>query len=170
MTMLVGPIARSDPLPARPRAVEVLVCGAEDRGDDAAGLVAARYLVDQLPAGVEIRAVGRLDVLDLLDLAAGIGVVVVDAATGIAPGAIVDLPLDELRRFRTCHPRSSHALAAPEAVGLAALMRREPLVGRMVAIGGAEFAIGAGLSPRVAEAIPGLVASVLEAVDSVREW
>jgi hydrogenase maturation protease len=130
--------------------------------------VAARALVHQLPAGVRIRAVGHLDILDLLDLPDGVGVVIVDAATGIAPGSIVDLPIDELRRLRTCRPRSSHALTGPDVLGLAALLRRDPLRGRVVAIGGAEFGIGAGLSRRVTEAIPGLIASVLEAVESVR--
>ena len=168
MTTSVGPIARGNPPPARPRPVEVLVCGAEDRGDDGAGLVAARSLAGRLPSGVRIRAVGHLDVLDLLDLPDSVGVVIVDAATGIAPGSIVDLPIDELRRLRTCRPRSSHTLAGPEVLGLAALLRREPLAGRIVAIGGAEFGIGAGLSRRVAEAIPGLIASILEAVESVR--
>jgi hydrogenase maturation protease len=167
MTALLGDVT-VERVEERARPVEVLVCGAEDRGDDAAGLVAARYLAHQLPSGVRIRAVGHLDVLDLLDLPCSVGVVIVDAATGIAPGSIVDLPIDELRRLRTCRPRSSHALAGPEVLGLAALLRSEPLIGRIVAIGGAEFGIGAGLSPRVAEAIPGLIASVLEAVESVR--
>ena len=167
MTALLGSVAdeRSE---ERPRPVDVLVCGAEDRGDDAAGLVAVRYLAHQLPSGVRIRAVGHLDVLDLMDLPGNVGVVIVDAATGMAPGSIVDLPIDELGRLRTCRPRSSHAITGPEVIGLAALLRREPLAGRIVAIGGAEFGIGAGLSPRVAEAIPGLIASILEAVESVR--
>jgi hydrogenase maturation protease len=167
VTAPVGSVA-DDRVDERPRPVEVLVCGAEDRGDDAAGLVAARHLAHRLPSGVRIRAVGQLDILDLLDLPGNAAVVIVDAATGIAPGSIVDLPIDELRRLRTCRPRSSHALTGPDILGLAALLRREPLAGRIVAIGGAEFGIGAGLSPRVAEAIPGLVASVLEAVESVR--
>jgi hydrogenase maturation protease len=152
----------------RPIPVEILICGAEDRGDDAAGLAAARDLAGQLPPGVRVRAVGQLDVIDLLELPSGVALVIVDAATGIAPGSIVDLPIDELRRLKTCRPRSSHALGAPEAVGLAALFRREPVTGRIVAIGGSNFGIGADLSPRVAEAIPGLVASILEAVESLR--
>jgi hydrogenase maturation protease len=164
---LLGSVA-DERLEERPRPVEVLVCGAEDRGDDAAGLVAARYLAKQLPSGVRIRAVGHLDVLDLLDLPGRVRVVIVDAATGIAPGSIVDLPIDELHRLRTCRPRSSHALAGTDVIGLAALLRRETITGRIVAIGGAEFGIGAGLSPRVAAAIPGLVASILEAVETVR--
>ena len=37
---------------ATPLAIEVLVCGSEDRGDDAAAIVAARDLEGRLPAGV----------------------------------------------------------------------------------------------------------------------
>lgn len=148
--------------------VEVLLCGAEDRGDDGAPLIAARYLAGQLPVGVRVRPVGRLDVDDLLDVPAESAVVIVDAATGIAPGTVVDLPIEELRRLRTCRPRSSHALAAPEVIGLAGLLRNGPLRGRIVAIGGAEFGLGVGLSPRVAAAIPDFIASILEAIDTVR--
>ena len=60
-------------------AVEVLVCGSPDRGDDGAPLAVMRRLRDQLPTDVTMRAVGMLDVDDLLSVPAGAGVVIVDA-------------------------------------------------------------------------------------------
>ncbi len=153
---------------ARAPRVDVLVCGAADRGDDGAPLRAACDLERRLPEGVRLRLVGRLDVDDLLDLPVETGVVIVDAATGIPPGSVVDLPIEALPRVRGCRPRSSHALGAPEVVGLAALLRGGPLRGRIVAVGGEEFGLGMALSPRVAEVIPDLVAAVLEAVESLR--
>src|SRR5512138_2128920 len=77
-------------------AVEVLVCGSPDRGDDGAPLAVMGRLRDQLPPDVTIRPVGMLDVDDLLSIPRGAGVVIVDAATGIDPGAIVELALNGL--------------------------------------------------------------------------
>jgi hydrogenase maturation protease len=156
----------SDPRTDGPTApgVQVLICGAEDRGDDAAAIVAARDLVERLPAGVGIRLVGQLGVEDLLHVPADHSVVIVDAAAGVPPGTIVDLPIDGLARMRTCRPRSTHALAAREVIGLAGLLRSEPLNGRIVAIGGERFELGTGLSGRVAGAIPDLVAAILDAI------
>jgi hydrogenase maturation protease len=150
-------------------AVEVLVCGSPDRGDDAAPMVAAALFRDDLPVGVEVRIVGQLDIDDLLAASAGARVVIVDAAVGIHPGQIVELPLAGLvHREDGLRPRSSHALAFPEVIGLAALIRGRPVQGRIVAIGGVAFGLGAGLSPRVARAIPALVEAIREAVE--RNW
>jgi hypothetical protein len=48
------------------------------------------------------------------------------------------------------------------------LIRGHPLRGRIVVIGGTEFAFGAPLSARVAEAVPALVTAVLVAIN--RDW
>ena len=79
--------ARPGPRRATPVAVEVLVCGSPDRGDDGAPIaaVAARSRA-ALPADVTLRVVGQLDIDDLLSIRPGAGVVVVDAATGIDAG------------------------------------------------------------------------------------
>jgi hydrogenase maturation protease len=148
--------------------VEVLVCGAEDRGDDGAPQVAARFLADQLPADVRIRAIGQLDVDDLRWIPLDTVVVVVDAATGVPPGTVVTLPLDDLATTATIRPRSSHAMSAPEVIGLANLMRERPLAGLIVAIGGSRFGFGADLDDPVADAIPALIDAVLDAVGSLR--
>ena len=169
-------------LPARPQlaaasparlgstvAVEVLVCGSPDRGDDGAPIAAMGLLRGRLPGDVAMRVVGQLDVDDLLSIPPGAGVVIVDAATGIDPGAIVDLALSGLLgpgdRLR---PRSSHALALPEVVGLAEMIRGRPLRGRIVAIGGSEFGLGEPLSWPVGAALGQLADAIVEAVGQVR--
>jgi hydrogenase maturation protease len=153
---------------AAPMAIEVLVCGSEDRGDDAAAIVAARDLEGRLPAGVQMRVVGQLTVEDLLAVPVGGAVVVVDAAAGISPGSVVDLPINSLGRLRDCRPRSSHSLEAREVIALAAFLRGAPLNGRIVVIGGDRFDLGSALGPRVASAIPDLVAAVLETISELR--
>jgi Ni,Fe-hydrogenase maturation factor len=95
--------------------------------------------------------------------------VIVDAAIGIRPGEIVELPLNGFLGGRErVRPRSSHALAIPEVIGLAGLLRGRPLVGRVVVIGGVAFGLGASLSPTVARAIPALVRAIRDAVERDR--
>ena len=126
-------------------------------------------LRDKLPADVTMRAVGQLDVDDLLSIPSGAGVVIVDAATGLDPGAIVDLALNGLiGRADGVHPRSSHALTLPEVVGLVEMLRGRPLCGRIVAIGGAHFGLGSSFSRPVNAALDPLTDAVVEAVASVR--
>lgn len=150
-------------------AVEVLVCGSPDRGDDGAPMAVMGRLRDQLPPDVTMRAVGMLDVDDLLSVPTGAGVVIVDAATGIEPGTIVDLALNGLiGRSDGVHPRSSHALTLPEVVGLADMLRGRPLPGRIVAIGGAHFGLGSSFSRPVTAALDPLSEAIVEAVASVR--
>jgi hydrogenase maturation protease len=150
-------------------AVEVLVCGSSDRGDDGAPIAASQRLRERLPPDVAVRVVGQLDVDDLLSIPPGAGVVIVDAATGIDPGAIVDLALTGLiGQQDRVRPRSSHALALPEVVGLAEMMRGRPLRGRIVAIGGAQFGLGEPFSGPVAAALRTLSDAIVDAVGQVR--
>ena len=169
-------------LPARPRfnsparargsstvGVEVLVCGSPDRGDDGAPIAALRHLRGKLPTDVAMRVVGMLDVDDLLSIPPGAGVVIVDAATGIDPGHVADLGLTGLiGQHGGVHPRSSHALALPEVVGLAEMMRGRPLRGRIVVIGGTQFGLGERFSYPVASALRRLADAIVEAVGQVR--
>jgi hydrogenase maturation protease len=155
---------------AVPTPVEILVCGNADRHDDGAPLAAAEVLRPRLGPDTSLRVVGQLDVDDLLAVAPDGAVVVVDAASGLRAGEIVELPLDGLiGRDDDLRPRSSHALAFREVIGVATLIRRFPLRGRIVAIGGSRWSLGIGLSPRVGKAIPAFAQAVLDAVDRVRE-
>jgi hydrogenase maturation protease len=146
--------------------VEVLACGAADRGDDGAALIAASLLIDELPADVQLRVVGQLDIDDLLELPPEASVVIVDAATGIRPGKVLSVSLDQVAGDQAgLRPRSSHALAFPEVLGLAGLLRGRPVEGRLVVVGGTDFTLGGPLSRPVAAAIPALVAMVRTSVD-----
>jgi hydrogenase maturation protease len=150
-------------------AVEVLLCGSPDRGDDGAPMAVMDRLRDQLPSDVTMRAIGMLDVDDLLSVPPGAGVVIVDAATGIEPGTIVELTLTGLiGRSDGVHPRSSHALTLPEVVGLAAMLRGRPMCGRIVAIGGTHFGLGSSFSRPVTAALEPLSEAITQAVASVR--
>lgn len=145
-----------------PRVV-VLVCGASDRGDDGAALEVADRVRARLPADARLRVVGQLDVEDLLDIPPEASVVVADAAVGPPPGAIVDVSLDGDRGGDAVRPRSTHALAVREAIDLAAALRERPFRGRIVAIGGAQFGLGAPLSPAVERGLPAFAQAILTA-------
>ena len=149
-------------------AVEVLVCGMADRGDDGAPIAAARLIALCLPSDVDLRVVGTLDVDALLAIPPRCGKVILDAAVGIEPGVIELIPLNGLIGRQDLRMRSSHALAFPEVLGLAGMMRGWPLSGVIVAIGVSRFAPGKPLSKRVAPALPALVRATLEAVDLAR--
>jgi hydrogenase maturation protease len=153
------------PLGSQPRPrVDVLICGSLDRGDDGAALVAAPLIRASLGPNARIAVVGQLDVDDLLAIPRDAGVVIVDAATGIPPGTIQDLPLRGfLVEDSIFRPRSSHALELPEVIGLAEMLRGHPLVGRIVVVGARQFRLGHPLSTRVAVALPELARVVAAA-------
>lgn len=154
---------------AGPSQVEVLVCGSADRGDDGAALAALARLVATLPPDVRVRAVGRLEVDDLLAVPMQAGVVVVDTATGLEPGRVVRLPLRGLVGRETgLRLRSSQALAVPEVVGLAEMIHRRPLVGAVVAIGGLEFGLGDAISWPVSSALRAFGEAIVTSIDRVR--
>jgi hydrogenase maturation protease len=150
--------------------VEVLACGAADRGDDAAALIAASRLADVVPDDVQSRIVGQLDIDDLLAVPPGAGAVVVDTAVGIDAGWIVEIPFSGLAgREAGIRPRSSHALSIPETIGVASIIRGRPLPGIVVAIGGVDFGYGEALSWPVAAAMDAFVLAIADAVGRVRE-
>ena len=95
--------------------VEVLACGAPDRGDDGAAVIAVGPAGRRAADDVRIRIVGQLDIDDLLAVPTGAGAIVVDTAVGVDPGWIVEIPFSGLAgRESGIRPRSSHALSIPE--------------------------------------------------------
>ena len=138
------------PLPAAGDRPLLIGVGNAWRGDDAAGLVLARRLGGLAHEG---------DGLALVDAWAGARhVVVVDAAaSGAPPGTVhrfdasAPLPARALRS-------STHALGLAEAVELARALGRLPERLEVYAIEGADFAVGAGLTPAVAAAVEQCVA------------
>ncbi|MFL5686866.1 MAG: hydrogenase maturation protease [Chloroflexota bacterium] len=158
-----------DVMPTPPTHVEVLACGAADRGDDGAALIALGRLVDRLPPDVQTRIVGQLDIDDLLAVPKDAGVVVVDTALGVDPGWIVEIPFSGLAgRDAGIRPRSSHALSIPETVAVASIIRGHPLPGIVVAIGGIDFGLGEALSWPVAYAMDAFVLAIADAIGRVR--
>lgn len=143
---------------AAPPCVRLLVCGTADRGDDGAAIVAAATLLPALSETqrtlLEIRRCGQLDVDDLADMPRGMAALIIDAAVGIAPGAIVSASFEELvAGVGVPAPRSSHALPVSQVLALTATLGRLPR-GTFVGIGGRRFGFGQGLSRSVRAAMP----------------
>ena len=152
-----------------PALVAVLVCGAADRGDDGASIAALAGLESELPLDVTVRLVDKLDIDDLLTPPVGAGVVVVDTVTGIDPGWVVEIPfIGSVGRESGIRARSSVALARPETVGLASMIRGRPLVGVIVAIGGLSFGPGEALSWPVSTGLCTFRLAIVDAIDRVR--
>ena len=147
--------------------VRVIGCGNPEAGDDALGLEAVRDLRDRLPEAVDVVEAGASHrVLDLLE---GVeAVVIVDAVrgpgSGRPPGSLVRAEADE--RGLPAELRgslSSHGLGLAEAVGLAAAVGPLPRVS-FLGVEAGDVSAGAGLSPAVAEALPRLVAAIVDEV------
>jgi hydrogenase maturation protease len=136
---------------ARPTRVLVAALGNPDRGDDGAGLEAARLLEGRLPPEARILA-RRGDMLSLIDDWAGCDALIcIDAASApdAEPGRIhrIDLSREELPHDLSF--TSSHAFGLPEAVALARALNLAPPRIVVYAIEGRCFDAGAALSAEV---------------------
>jgi hydrogenase maturation protease len=150
--------------PARGRALLTLLVGVGNpwRGDDAAGLEVARRVRGRSP-GLETRELEG-DAAALLELWSGhAGVAIVDAArTGSPPGTV--------RRFRADREplpvqlrSSTHAFGVADAIELGRALGRLPPRLDVFAVEGAEFGLGAGLSPAVRHGVETLAARLAAA-------
>ena len=146
--------------------VPVLVCGEPLRGDDAAGLAAVALLAADIRALADVREVGMLDVLTLLDIPAGRAAVVVDAVSGLPSGRVVARSLTSLVEFDGAgiRPRSSHELPLPDALALAAVVRGALSAGTFVGLAGEAWDLGAPLSATVEAALPSFAAAIAAAI------
>jgi hydrogenase maturation protease len=154
---------------AAPPRVRLLVCGASDRGDDGAALVAAATLLPTLSeahrALVDVRRCGQLDVDDQLGTPDGMAGLIIDAAIGGAPGTIVTVPFERLvAGDGAVGPRSSHALPVSQVLGLADALGHLP-PGTFVGIGGRRFGFGQGLSRVVRAAMPAYRDAILAEIE-----
>jgi hydrogenase maturation protease len=133
--------------------------GNELRGDDAAGLLAARALRTLAVAGVDVEE-HHQDAASLAEsMCRHAEVVVVDAVAALgAPGTVLELTPDAgALRSAT----SSHGLALRQAVELARLLGAKPNV-RVLAITGQTFALGAAPSPAVVRAAADVATRIRE--------
>ena len=137
----------------------VFVCGDRHRRDDAAALCAADLLGQVIPDDVVVRRVGQLGADDLVAASSAGRCVVIDAVRGIAPGTVVSMPLVDLET-RGPASASSHALPLPTVIALADALGADIESGTFVGIGGEEFDLGEGLSPRVEQALDAFVAAI----------
>jgi hydrogenase maturation protease len=137
----------------------VFVCGDRHRRDDAAALRAADLLGRVITEDVVVRRVGQLGPDDLVAASSAGRCLVIDAVRGIEPGTVVSMPLVALETGGPASA-SSHALPLPTVIALADALGADMEGGTFVGIGGEEFELGEGLSPRVEEALDGFVAAI----------
>ena len=142
--------------------VLVIGLGNRDRGDDAAGLVAADLLLPRLPAGVRV-VHHEGEPTALVDVWRGAdAVVLIDATSSESPPGT-------LHRFEAAQAplparhlgRSSHALRPATAIELARALGRLPHRLLVYGVEGECFDLGAALSPPVHAALPELIERVL---------
>jgi hydrogenase maturation protease len=138
----------------------VIALGNALRGDDAVALEVARRMREAAAVDV-VETEG--DPIRLLDLWAGADeVVVVDAAVGTGiPGTVTVVDAVSERLPDALYRTSTHHVSLGEAVELARVLGVLPERTVLVVVEGGDFALGSGLSPAVAAAVPHAVAQVL---------
>ncbi len=151
--------------------VRVLVCGEALRGDDGAAIRAAEFLPPDVRAIADLAFVGQLEIDALVDLPEGATIVIADAATGIEPGRVVVLALEQLAGAAAggaagggAIPASSHALPPDQILALAAEIRGEPPRGVFVGIGAGRFEPGEDLSEPVRAGLPAFASTLAKEI------
>jgi hydrogenase maturation protease len=142
-----------DALPDAERRPLVIGVGNADRGDDAAGLLAARRL-----GGIELEGdpSALLDLLDRVDEA-----VVIDAVrSGAAPGTVHRFEVGAEPVATLPRGASTHLIGLADALELARVLGRLPARATVHGIEGGRFALGDAMSPQVAAAVERVVAEL----------
>lgn len=139
----------------------ILGCGNQDRGDDAAGLLAARKLRELGIAAVNCSGEASI----LLDFWGGAeDVLVIDAVlTGAATGTVHVWDAQNI----SIPPRkgsSTHGLGLAEAIELARTLKQMPRRLRVYGIEGRNFQIGSEVSAEVRAAVPQVVEKILQEI------
>ena len=130
--------------------VRIVICGNADGGDDGVALSAAATVLPSLPSEVgcclEVRRRQQLRVDDLIDLRRDERCLIIDAVSGITPGEVVIMSLEELAATHLFTPRSSHELPIGLVLGLTAIIRERPIEGTFVGLGGHRWGYGTPIS------------------------
>jgi hydrogenase maturation protease len=128
----------------------VIGVGSRDRGDDAAGLLAARFLRRRLPEGVAATC-GSPDPVSLIELWDGAEHAwMIDAVvSGAAPGTLHRVDAVGGRMLPRPPCRSTHALGVADAVELARTLGRLPRSLVVFGVEAAGFALGSRPSAEV---------------------
>ncbi len=136
----------------------VIGVGNSFRRDDGIGPAVAAAIGDLHRPGVRILSCAG-EMTQIMDAWAGAELaIVVDAATGGAPGEVRCCGLDE---FVDATPFSSHELSLRKTFELARALDRAPAAVAVVTVGVADTGHGEGLSPPVAGALRSAVDVVL---------
>jgi hydrogenase maturation protease len=139
-----------------PRVV-VFACGDPLRGDDSVAPLAVKGMPADVMDGVAVRLVGALETEYLVDLPAGVRVVIVDAVVGPPPGEIVQIDIAEMSgRAEEVVTTSTHQLPLDQVIAIAQLLRDQPIEGIFVGVGIEAVSEGAALSEPVEAALPSL--------------
>lgn len=140
----------------------IIGVGNPDRGDDAAGRLAARRLSSLGLDAVEHSGEGTA----LLEAWSGAGrVILIDAVvTGAPPGTITVWDARNVPLPRQAFRGSTHAFGVAEAVELGRALDRLPASLTIYGIEAQQFQPGAGLSPVVSEAVAQLAERIAEEV------
>jgi hydrogenase maturation protease len=140
----------------------VLGIGNLDRGDDAAGRLAARSLQTRVPADVRVAEHDGEATVLLTELQSARCVWLIDAArSGASPGTILRIDCSNADLGIPCGSVSSHGLGVAEAIALARALDVLPLQCIVYAIEAADFAGGAVPSPEVTDAIDEVASLIL---------
>lgn len=126
-----------------------MALGTPLRGDDGAGLAAARGL-DSLVSGLEVIELQELLPEHAERVADADGVLFLDASVAGTPGEVRAAHLAP----RAARAAVIHALMPEEVLGLARALYGRCPPAALVTIGGKEFAFGDALSPEVEAALP----------------
>lgn len=142
-----------------PRNVVVIGIGNELRGDDGAGLEAAKRVRDcELPTSITVHlhegdAVGLLSLWEGADAA-----LLVDAVrSGAPPGTIHRLDASHAALPSPLRRASTHTLGIAEAIELARTLGTLPPTIRVYGVEGHQFKAGAALTDGIAAALDALV-------------
>jgi hydrogenase maturation protease len=145
----------------------VIVLGDPMRGDDGAALLAAQRLEADAPPECRIWRIGQLDADDLVAALVEGPCLVLDAVRGIAPGEVVEIPLDRIAGGRGPLPASSHALPPAAIIRLAGALGADLTAGTFIGIGGARFGFGDQITPAVRRALAGYTRAIVTRLETI---
>jgi hydrogenase maturation protease len=157
--------------PARPKINTLIIgCGNLLRGDDATGPVLIRRMWERgIPTDVHC-ADGGTGGMDVAFQMRGVPhVILVDACqSDSAPGSIFELPGEEVEQLPPLQGLNLHAFRWDHALAFGRWLLKEDYPKKITVflIEGAEFKIGAALSPEVDKAIDQLVGRLFEKLAS----
>ncbi|MEU7990038.1 hydrogenase maturation protease [Streptosporangium canum] len=151
----------------------VIGIGNDFRGDDAAGLEAARLLRGTLPPEVPVIE-NEGDPAELIEAWTGadLAIVIDTAVSGAPAGTVVRHTVlgPSLSRGDASQPpsaiqhASSHALGVADAVALGHALGRLPRELTLYTVEGADFGLGAPMTPAVRRAVEETVAAIADLV------